>query len=485
MQAAALRPQTRINLGLLRELKVPENDVARLRDELHARDQLAVDGFGRVSVDKLSSVAQSLKIALPQETLARLFAPTASEAIVVQSKAGDFPTPKVSVGAPRALAARPVDARLSERELGGLATPLAAMLRASTDATLKTIDLAKDGISASMLETVLTKHVNAARNHLTGEQVEQGLRIACSAVAPAHVERDAQIELDSKYTKLSDGAGGVGLYRKNLVEHLFLRRATDGKTFELHGFEADRFVVTVPPKGSVLIMDVAGHQLGHGLRPEPTKLDGQAVNAVEISRSLAQPLDAKVHVQNPVFTVKVLDEAKNVVHEQRVQFGADPGQRSKKLLTGTFGYGPRPEGVSDRVMAHAVPSPQTNAAPLGERPRFEVDGAACDQLLVARDGKRFPVNRLVQLLHPPRSTKQALRGAGLTWQIDPRSASETALDHPGYDPTAGVRITSSDGRAATFDRKLSETRQARWTSAGLQIFEPRATEPKVTLDPLA
>lgn len=485
MQAAALRPQTRINLGLLRELKVPEQDVARLRDELHARDQLSVDTFGRVSIDTLSRVAGSLKIALPQETLARLFAPPASPAILVDSKAGDFPTPRVSVSMPRELAAKPQDARLSERDLGGLAAPLSAMFRASTDATLKSIDLGKDGISAAQLEEILRKHQNAARNHLTAEQVEQGLKLACSAIAPAHVERDAQIDLDSRYSKLADGAGGVSLHRKNLVEHLFLRRATDGKTFELHGFEADRFVVTVPPKGSVLIMDVAGNQLGHGLKPEATKIDGNSVNAVEISRALAQPLDAKVYVGNPVFTVKVLDADKNVVHEQRVQFGADPSTRSKKLLTGTFGYGPRPEGVSDRVLAHAVPSAKTNDAPLGERPRFTMEGADCDQLLVARDGKRFPVNRLVQLAHPPRSTKQALRGAGLTWQLEPRNASEASLDHPGYDPAAGLRITSSDGRAATFDRRLSETRQARWTSAGLQIFEPRAAEPKVTLDPLA
>lgn len=95
--SASFNGSTQLNLRFLRDLGVTEKELGALRDDLHKRDQLAVDGGGYVRFGTLESSARALSIPLPTDALKRLFT-VASGANITGIKAADadFPIPSVA-----------------------------------------------------------------------------------------------------------------------------------------------------------------------------------------------------------------------------------------------------------------------------------------------------------------------------------------------------------------------------------------------------
>lgn len=258
---------------------------------------------------------------------------------------------------------------------------------------------------------------------------------------------DAKIAIDSNKILLAEG-GGAKIYKKAMLEWLFLRRTKSEGTqagFELHGFQTDKIAIDIPPGGALIIVDSKGNQRGYNLRP------------AEITHSMMG--------ENTPFTVKVLDKAREVVLEQTLAFdGGRKSQTSKHLISGTF---------SKRAEDDAQP----------ERPRFSVGGEnGADRVLVARDGKAFPIERYEQLLAPPKMTAQAFKAGGTTFMVRPHNGS-AELDDPAYSWMKTAQISSSNGHGVTMDWSLSQSHRAKWTAAGFEVFKPGSDKPFAVFDP--
>jgi hypothetical protein len=95
--SASFNGSTQVNLRFLRELGVTEKDLGSLRDDLHKRDQLAVDGFNYVRFSDVERSARSLGIALPTDALKQLFTVAGGAPITgIRAADTDFPIPSVS-----------------------------------------------------------------------------------------------------------------------------------------------------------------------------------------------------------------------------------------------------------------------------------------------------------------------------------------------------------------------------------------------------
>lgn len=487
----------RVGLATLRSLGVDEKLVSKLRDEIHKSNQLALDGFDRVGLRTLEKHARSLGLAGKVEELAALIKPRAAGPVLnVPASPDAFPKPALSIEAPRSHAARSAaDAKVVATDLGSASSAVAAFLNALVSGkTLPAMpDLAKGGVPATQLAELLEKDRNTARAHMTGDQIETALTAVYSKFGPAYTDRDAKLDLSSTYTKLALPSDqkpppGVELFKKSSFEHLFLRRdAQDG--FSLHGFRTEKVVVTLPPGHSLLLIGSDGDQHAVHSAAAAQTINGAKVNAFEIGRELVQPSSARSFVQNPSFTIKVLDASKKPVFEQTIAFGNNPGTRSEQLFDGSFAANKKPPEGGDRHFERFVPDARSNAVPAGERPLLSLEGGVeADRLVIQRDQKRMSFDRLSQLLHPPGAKPQTLKAKDANGQIQivtikPANSSQTHLDHPEYNPSAGAIIQNSNGHKATFDRSLGAADQARWTFRGLVIESSGGRE--VAFNPLA
>lgn len=469
----------KIGLPTLERFGLSRTDVDRLREEISSgeklRDQFAVDGFSRADLRTIAQYAQRLEIALPTERLEAVMRPVAGDAQKLPRT--PFPEVKVSMHEARTHAGSMDDVAIPRADLsrfGGLS---------------KLLDIKKhegDTILASELRALLTNGYGLARHHMTSKAIESAMIFASSASGPSYTERDAELNIDANLTPLGESSNRAKLYAKAAIENLFLRRSAAGEA-ELHGFEAEKVVVTLPDKdSSVLLVNGDGNQFGVRLVPQTMTIDGEKVRAVEIGPHLAQR-SRGYHDAGVSFSLKVLDGEGNPTLEKALSFNADVGRRSKKLWTGGLGYVAKPEPeLTDDHFDHFVPSPRDNGVPVGQRPQFTVGGETADRLLITRDGQKFPVASLTQLIEPKgREAFPSLLedGKKMTFTVDRRSGK--SLDDSGYDMTELARLRDSYGRPATLSPELSGSRYARWGSKGVTVFEAGTRKPIARFDPLS
>lgn len=469
-------PSQKLQLDLLRSLGMPNEQVAEIRDQLHRTDQLAVDGAGQVALGTLEGAARAVEahlkasgqryVPLPSEVLRTLLAPIEGDRLEVPLGA-PFPTPTVVGAEPVAHGAK-LDAPVDARALG----PHAEAVLAFSKKAAPDLHAKLEAGPAPLGELARALGTDGARAML-GPRLDEVMDTLGRLGGPAHTSRDVQVDLSSKYSHLDGSAepGQIGVFQKRMLEHLSVKRDTEKGQFSLHGFERDKVVITVPPGATVLLLDAKGNQTGARIRPRAETIDGAKHQAVTVDRSMVQHPDRKMYETAPKFGVRVIDKAGSVLYEKNLAFDRREPQTSKKILTGTFEAQPSPEPELAELWDHFRPDARANPAPVGERPKLTVDGESGDRVRVQRDGKTFDLSRLVQFMAPPRARPQAFKIEGRFVKLDPRGSNHKELDDTDYDPTAGWKLLASDNRGITFDRSLSQTRQAHWGCRGLRIFE--------------
>lgn len=490
MALGAVSGDAKVYVDLLRHYGVAEKQLTELKDKLHQANDLHIDGYGRVELRNLTRFAAQLGLTLPTAQLESALAPSALGVTKLEPLASDFRAVTVSAGEVRTHAERPGPAQLDAKALGSLTSPLQAFLDALTQAKQLPgpVDLRQGGLDSAALLELLGKHGHVARQHLTLAQVESAKQVAYSATGPAYTERDAVLSLDSTLRPIPSAGSSdpaVRFYQKSGFDNFFLRREDDGRSFSLHGFKSQRVLVTLPKGAKAVLIDAEGNQRGLRLPTQRQSIDGASQEVLEIAPEHVRAsgkLPAKLD-----FTLRVIDAAGAPLAEQHLAFDATVGQRSERLYAGAFGYPKKPEfaggALEDEHFARFVPAPGKNPVPVGQRPEFQLEGQGTfDRLLLQKDGKSFPIAEWLQFGTPPKARQQALKAeGGARLLLDHRSASESHLDHPNYDPKAGFTLRDSFGHAATFDRALSQTNQAFWDHRGLRVVSGQKTH---TVDPL-
>ncbi|MCB9645984.1 MAG: hypothetical protein H6730_05200 [Deltaproteobacteria bacterium] len=482
------RPSQKLQLPLLRTLGLPEDQVSQIRDQLHRTNDLLVNGAGQVTISAVEQAAAAVEAAgikagarlvpFPAEAVRKLLAPVGGDLLKVGLPA-DFPVPSLSA---RAAVEHPdtLGAEVGPAALGSAAEAAQAFLqKAAPELAQRLID--GKATVGDLGRALGTQEARAA----LGEKLDVALTALGKAGAPAASARDLVVNVDSRFSKL-DGAGEVAVFQRRYLDHLSVKRDKDPVGgFTVHGFERDDVLVTVPKGATVVLMDGAGNQQGAYLRPSTVEIEGAKHNAVTISRSLVQHPDAKAYTRDPTFGVRVIDAQGEVLYERSLQFDKGEAWTSKRVFSGRLEHQPAPEPALTALWDHAVPDPRANPAPLGERPLFQLEGQPSgDRVRIQRDGKSFDLSRLVQFLAPPKAAKQDFRVGGTVVSLEPRSSNSTALTDGEYDPTAGGKLRTSHGHGITFDPSLFQTRQARWGSEGITVYEVGMRKPLATFDPL-
>jgi hypothetical protein len=343
----------------------------------------------------------------------------------------------------------------------------------------------KDGIPAETMQRLLFEHGYRMRTELTLPELEKLFSVACAYGLPAHLERDAELRIDSVYRQLTEGAGGkVRVLQKNQWEGLSVQRTAgaDGAPgFKIHGFKTDRIVVTLPKDHSLIVVDSTGNECAPDLPRTTAKVGGEELGAIEISRSLlGNPgLD-----RNLRFAIKVLDPQGNAVFQQALGFDKPYSSFSETLFEGRFGYQSHDaSNAFDRWRLDYGQVSGANKVPLGRRPRFEL-GEEADRLQLRRDGKSFAVQDLHQLLGPPRRRPQTYAStdqARVFYTV--KEDYSVPLDETRDHDRLGPYIRASNGDSVTFDRDLHLTHQARFGIGGVTIVSLIGQQ-KAFFDPL-
>lgn len=479
----------KLQLDLLRTLGVPNDQVGEIRDQLHKTDQLAVNGNNQVALGTLERAARAVEahlakagqrfVPLPTETLRALLAPVSGDTLQIELGA-PFPEPQTRLGEAVEHPAQ-LDVAVQAKALGQDAEAVARLLGKVAPNVAADLEAGRAKL-ADLAKALGTEEGRAA----LGPKLDVVMSALGKLGGPGHTSQDVQVDLSSKYSHLdgSSEAGQIGVFQKRSLQYLTVKRDKTKGQFSLHGFERDKVVVTVPPGATVIMLDGAGNQTGARMRPKPQTIDGAKHSGVEISRSLVQHPDRQMYETNPRFGVRVIDKSGAVLYERKMTFDRREAHTSKRILTGSFEAQPSPDAALAELWDNYQPDGRNNPAPVGERPRFTVDGQSGDRLRLMRDGKNMDVARLVQLLAPPKSATQAFKVDKRFVQLESRNTSEKELDAPDYDPTVSGRLRGSDSRGITFDRSLSQTRQAHWGSRGLRIFEIGMRKVLGTFDPV-
>ncbi|MEQ8273974.1 MAG: hypothetical protein RMA76_06690 [Deltaproteobacteria bacterium] len=464
----------KLGLRTLERFGFGGDDFARLRDGDAAKGvktSFTGDAGGYVDLSSLQRRAALLDLQLP----AQLLRATQRVDTTTPLPKAEYPSLSTSVGEAREHPARPGDPEIPFDELKKF-TGLLDFLRPKPEDG--------DGITATKLLERLRKGYAGTRMAMTSAMVERATVFAASAAGPAHTERDATVHLDSTFTPLAEGKNGAKLYRRNGWADLFPRRGKAGDTIELHGFQKDSVVVTVPSGARVFITNEAGDQCAAQLSPRPMKIDGQMVQAVEITPSMVRRSGSTI-ADGGSFAVKVFqgDEPEPAI-EASYRFPKNPDMYSKKLWSAPLAYQANAD-VDAVHFDHYVPSARDNAVPVGQRPRVTVDGEDVDRVKITRDHETFTVDRLLQLLEPggPQIYASTLDdGKKQTLTLSRRAGKN--LDDPQYDPTEIARLRNSWGHPATFDPTLSGTNFAQVGSGGLTIYAAGTRNPIARFDPL-
>lgn len=480
------RPNQKLQLPLLRTLGVPDDQVRQIRDQLHKTDQLLVNGLDQVSISAVERAAAAVEAAgvkagarlvpFPAEAVRRLLAPVGGDVLKVGLPA-DFPTPAITAG-PEISHPDGLGTPVGPSALGKAAEAVQAFLQKRAPELATQLAAGQAAVSA-LAEALGTPEARSA----LGAQLDDALTALGKAGAPAARSRDLEIGLDSRFSKL-DGAGPVQVFQRRFVDHLSVKRdKTPAGGFTVHGFHQDEVVLTVPKGATVVLMDGAGNQRGGAMRPQPMDIEGRSESAVSISRSLVQHPDAKAYASDPAFGVRVIDAEGKVLYERNLKFDPGEARTSTRIFSGRAAPQAAPAPGLTALWDHAVPD-RSNPAPLGERPRFHLEGQPDgDRIRIRRDGKTFDLARLSQLLAPPKAIKQVFKAGSTFVELHPGNSSRTALTDSEYDPTAGGKLRTTHGRGITFDPTLSQTMQARWGSAGITVFDVGMRAVVGTFDP--
>lgn len=470
----------RVQFDLLRLLGVREDDVQALRTALPESEQLVASIRGEAGIGALERVAGHLerttgvpRPVLPVDKLRQLLAVPKGERLDMPDPV-DFPVPAVTQGADRVHSGR-LDASVSGSDFGKDQEAVTRFLQQTDPALAERLEAG----SATVGELARALSDPKAMGRL-GYAHETALASLGRKGGPEHTARDVEVDLGSKYTRL-DGQGGVELFQKRSLDWLTAKRDRQPGQFTVHGFERDALVVTVPKGARVLVLDGAGHQHGARAYPKKVTIDGEERLGVTIDRSLVQHPD-RPRVSDPELAVKVIDGQGELLYERAVKFSAKEARTSTRIFSGSLAAQPSPDPTIAEFWDHFVPD-RSNPAPVGQRPRFEVDGATGDRLRIRRDGQTFDLSRLHQFLEPPRSTKQFFKIDKGVVELDYQNTNRKTLDDPGYEQTASGKLRMGS-RGFTFDRSLSLTRQARWGARGIELFDETMRHPLGRFDPL-
>ncbi len=497
--APAVPFSARLHVDLLADLGVPRDKLGELKEAL-ARDDLALDHFAGVDYGKLRRTAETIGVPLPH-TLARAIAPSTEPPTRLTADPALYPSPKIEVSAPvahEARAAAPLD-RAALDALGPgrgagarVQRILDAMAARGVDGAA--VKLSEQSIAPDALLELLDTKGGAVRDTILASDLRLARETALSAWGPAHRSQDAAIDLSSNFVPLDRGTGaaeGVRVQQKASWRHLSLSRGSDGKSWSLHGFRTESLVVELPPGAKLVVIDAAGHQRQHGLRPQKMSVGDGTASAVELDASMIKPFadDKRSRLD---FTLKVIDAGGEVLFEKPYAFNPETGRTSKKILEGGLGTARLPEdgGVDDRRFAAYVPDAAQNPVGLGRRPQLTLAGRdeTVERLRFRRDGDKIAdVDDLMSFLRPP-GGKQTIKvpGKGAV-TLSRNSASENALDHPEHDPTRGLSLYASTGSARiSFNPELTESRYARWDQRGLAMYtNALSATPQAVVDPLS
>lgn len=473
----------RVQLDLLQRLGVSKENVRQLRDLLPSQDdQLSADISHEASFSGIERAAAALssrferegsRVDLPLDAIRAILAPPSGDVLRV-GRVEDYPVPTLRSGEARSHAAS-LDATVGMADLRkcdeavkgflGKAHPeLAAKLEAGT-ATVGELGQALCGDEAMKK---------------LGAKQELALAAIGAKGGLAHEARDLELNLDSKFSSLG-GTEQVGLYARRSMEWMSVKRDPEAGKFTVHGFEKDAIVVTAPKGAQVLFVDGGGDQRGVRIQPKKIEIDGETHLGVAIDRSMARGRSGG-QGHDPAFAVKVIDADGKVLFNQGVKFDFPEKLRSQRIFSGQIGTHASPDETLTELWDQQVPD-RSNPVPVGQRPRFELEGGSGDRLRIRRDGQTFDLDTLHQFLEPPKGITARYKAKQGVVELNYRNTSEDTLDRSDYNRTASGKLRLGT-RGVSFDRSLHATRQARWGSRGIEVFEEGMRQRLAMFDPL-
>ncbi len=467
----------KVALDSLQRFGLSRADFASFTDQLREKEtkenRELLDDAGRLTVSALDTFATEFSVAIPTDRIRAALKPVPGATRLPKTA---FPEAKASVGEARTHAARPGDPEIPYADLGRF-SGLVDFLRSKPE----------DGnsIPASQLLRRLWDGVAGAHRTMFPAVIEAATVFAASAAGPAHTERDGTIDVSSIFTPLAESKDGAKVYKRAYLDRFFPRLSKGGGAVELHAFQNESIVVTVPKGGSVFLVDGKGDQTAAFLRPQKMNVDGVDVQAVEIGPGIAGR-EGIFRDVGPSVTLKVLDESGNPTLEKSFTFNGGIGRFSTKLWTAPIGYQDLAgSGLEPVHFDHYVPSATDNKVPLGQRPRITIDGQDTDRLKIVRDGKAFTIDRLLQLLDPSGKKTYVNQEPGKKGVVFLERRSGRSIDDADYDPIQLARVTTSFGHGSSFDPGLSQSKHARIGSQGVTVYETGTRKPVARFDPLA
>lgn len=482
-------PSQKLQLSTLSNLGVPKGQLDQIRDRLHKTDDFAVNGQDQVALGAVEQAAKSVEahlaktgqryVPLPAAALHRILAKVPGDTLKIALDK-PFATAQVSAAEPVSHAST-LDAPVSAKAFGAAAESVQDYLQKLDQDLAAALEAGTSTVG--QLGTALG--TPEARSRL-GNKLEGALQALGKVGGPAHTSQDVAVNLDSKFNHL-DGdtkTGSIGIYQKQMIEWMNVKRDKEPGQFTMHAFENDKLVVTIPPGATVIMLDGAGNQQGARVRPERTEIGDETHSAVTISRTMIQHPNRKMFAQDPQFGVRVIDKGGEVLYERNMAFDAKGSNTSKRIFSGQLQARPSPDADLAEAWDHYTPDGRSNPAGVGERPIFTVDGKSGDRVRIERDGKTFDLAKWSQLLSPPRGNRQTFKTSKGFVHLNPPNSSDVELDGGSYSPTAGAKLRDSHGHGVTFDRSLFNTQQAHWGSQGLRIFDGSMRTVTGGFDPL-
>ncbi len=304
LRASHLSSNSRMDLNLLGKLGTSRADLAEIKQALDAKPSLELDSYRGTSLGDIRGVAKQLGIELPEARLKAVLGPPQGKPTLIDSKALGYPEPAVKSG-PSTHHSAQMDVTLTADQLGAAKAKVLEYL----EKTAPDLKSALEGDGASL--KVLTEHLASAeaRKKLGGKDFQTTLLALAKGRGPEHTSQDALLDFNSKFKLLAGSAepGQAGVHQKAQLEHFSLYRLRDGDSFKLEGFTTDKVLVTVPPGGSVVILDGLGDQKGRYMPLKSLKVGDQQHKGVELSRSLVRHPDAAPWQPDPQFSIRVLD----------------------------------------------------------------------------------------------------------------------------------------------------------------------------------
>lgn len=475
----------KVQVSLLEMLGIPREQISDIRDTINGR---RAEG-DVVELRTLLSAAQSVQeryesapdsasrlVPLPVDRLDRLVRKVPGETLKIPF-VDDFPVPQISADGARIHEdglAKAVPAEVFGDRIPAVTSYLTKVDKDLAD-RLAVGEATVGELSARLGTEEAWGRFGAGLEKLMGALAKHG--------GPAHEARDLNVDLSSRFTHLDGAAtpGEIGCFQQRGLQWFTAKRDKTAGQFTVHGFERDALVVTVPKGATVLLLNSQGNHTGARLRPTSKTIEGETHSAVTVERGMVQRPDEYYHT-DPNFGVRVIDKSGEVLYERNFAFDKQESATSKRIFSGQLASNPTENGEHAELWDHYVPD-RSNATPVGERPRFELQGEVGDRIRLEKDGKTYDLHRLSQFLEPPRSIDQRFKAEGGPVVLRYANTNAKTLDDPGYSPTASGKLRQGS-RNFTFDRKLAQTQQAHWGARGLRVFADGMHKVKGLFDPL-